>query len=333
MKDLAQELTRVGDVVIYRVLQKPDGWGVAVALFIVVAGDEWLIIDTGWDGPRGTHVWENAVKELVLSWKGLRRILVTHGHPDHIGLARALTELAGRPVALHPDVLTDVASYKEAATGILRTQFLVEAGYLHARNRDAAPNPYQVSSIVSAPTHIERLGGGDQVELGAAVMEVLFTPGHGRGHLCFMDSERRIAFTGDMVLPAIFPTISGTPWDEANPLKLYFESIAALDRSGVEVVLPSHGDPIEEPRRRIWETRQYFEHQLAHARQSLTLWDATTHQLAARQTFQGRRYSNLSPMGQVVALGEMRAYPELLEGEGEIRSSTEPSGARVYSLA
>jgi glyoxylase-like metal-dependent hydrolase (beta-lactamase superfamily II) len=332
-KELEPVLASLHGVRAYRLLQRPDGWGTNIAVFIVACGDEWLIVDTGWDGASGARAWQRAVEDLGLRWEGLRRILVTHGHPDHIGLARALSELSGVPATLHPDVLIDVASNGNAASDDAHRRFLIETGYLNPGDVKCVPNPHAIVGGFPSPSRVESIEGGSVVRLGSLSIEAVFTPGHGRGHLCFMDSERRFMFSGDMVLPGLFPTIPGTQEDEANPLRLYLRSLSTLELSGVEVLVPAHGDIIDDPCSRIAETRRYFEHQLALVRQSLTRGDATAHQLAGRQSFQGRPYERHSAVGQVVVLGEMRAYLQLLEAQGETRSWVEPSGTRVYALA
>ncbi len=72
---------------------------VFVSVYLVEGDEGWTIIDTGYDYPEGREVWESGVRQVGLDLdRDVGRIVVTHFHPDHLGLARWLQERSGAPV-------------------------------------------------------------------------------------------------------------------------------------------------------------------------------------------------------------------------------------------
>ncbi len=131
------------------------------------ATNEAAVIDPSWDG--------RAIHEAAMSqgWT-IGRILLTHAHFDHVGGLGELKELTGAPVAIHPDAVPMLERAPQAAA---MWGFTVE------------PPP--------APDHL--LSEGEMIEVGELRAEVLFTPGHAPGHVCFYLSDDGVIFDGDVL--------------------------------------------------------------------------------------------------------------------------------------
>ncbi len=149
----------------------------------------------------------------------VRAILLTHHHGDHAGGASALGRRLGLPIWAH------------AAT----------------------------AQRLAGHVHVDRwLEHGERIELDGPspiTVEAVHTPGHAPGHLCYLVREPNVLIAGDMV--AGIGTILVEPTD--GDMQLYLRSLEAMDQLQTDMLLPAHGDPIVEPRRRL---RFYIQHRL-----------------------------------------------------------------------
>jgi glyoxylase-like metal-dependent hydrolase (beta-lactamase superfamily II) len=207
------------------------------------------LIDTGLDIPPCREGWE-ALLSGPLAGRTVTRLICTHYHPDHIGLAGWLTERFGvalwmtREEWLFARMLTaDVrdAPPREAfaywrAAGWSEERIAAEAGKGWGR----------FSAMVSpVPVSFRRLADGDTLRIGARAWKVVTGNGHSPEHACLLDDRGGVLIAGDQVLPRITSNISlSLSEPEGDPLGDWLSSIAKLrGLPDTLFVLPSHGDP------------------------------------------------------------------------------------------
>jgi glyoxylase-like metal-dependent hydrolase (beta-lactamase superfamily II) len=94
------------------------------------------------------------------------------------------------------------------------------------------------------------LEGGETLTMGRRHLTVIWTPGHSPGHICLYDASARLLFGGDHVLPRITPNITLDPVSAPNPVGDYVASLRMVARLAVDLLLPAHGRPYSEMRKR-----------------------------------------------------------------------------------
>ena len=220
-----------------------------VNVWLLEDGDGVAIVDTGLDIPPCRHAWE-ALLAGPLAGRNISRIIVTHFHPDHLGLAGWLAERfetrlwMTRGEWLFARMLTtDIrdAPPPEAfaywrAGGWDEQRIAAEAGKGWGR----------FASVMSpVPISFVRMVEGDVLRIGRREWRVLIGSGHSPEHACLVDDSGGLMIAGDQVLPRITSNVSlSLSEPEADPLGDWLDSIAKLKRLPDSLfVFPSHGDP------------------------------------------------------------------------------------------
>ncbi|WP_297802803.1 MBL fold metallo-hydrolase [uncultured Brevundimonas sp.] len=220
-----------------------------INVYAIRDGDGWVIVDTGLDTPTTRADWERA---LAGSLQGLpvNRLIVTHMHPDHLGLAGWLTQVTGATFMIsrleYLSARMHVAEDMEGATP------QAEAFYRRQGWDDAAIERWKSRfgrmsrSVSPLPPQYARLSEGDVLTIGDDEWTVVIGEGHSPEHVCLWRKSDGVIIAGDQILPKISSNIG--VWDTepmADPLKDWLESLEALKQRLPSdlLVLPSHGEP------------------------------------------------------------------------------------------
>ncbi|MDH5749152.1 MAG: MBL fold metallo-hydrolase, partial [Rhodospirillales bacterium] len=208
----------------------------------------WTIIDTGIAKDDVKALWDRIFSRMFQG-KPLKRVIVTHAHPDHMGLAGWLTERFGVPLWTSfgewsfarmlsldkgPELLNKSRAFYRAA-GFDESQ-------MAAVDRRANPYPRRVSPI---PSTYVRISDGDEIAINGRPWRVIVGTGHSTEHACLYCDELKVLISGDQVLPEITPNIAVWPMEpEADPLRNYLESLHKFKPLPEDtLVLPSHKWP------------------------------------------------------------------------------------------
>jgi glyoxylase-like metal-dependent hydrolase (beta-lactamase superfamily II) len=196
----------------------------------------------------------------------LASITVTHLHRDHLGLAERLRDETGVPVALHREEQASLARLLEAAPRQVEMQAArAKAWGVPAERMPELAAAADRAASGGAESDFDAdvlLDDGDLLAVPGRRLRVVHTPGHTPGHLCLHDLDRGILFTGDHLLPSIYPGI-GLGGPAADPIGDYLRSldrVAALERaadSPVAAVFPGHGYRFAGLAERVEVTRQH----------------------------------------------------------------------------
>lgn len=282
---------------------------VFVSVYLLEGDDGWTIIDTGYDYPEGREVWESGVRQVGLDLdRDVGRIVVTHFHPDHLGLARWLQERSGRPVYM---LEGEIQHSREVWNNPDHASF---AGHLVSGGMDrtlAERAAAQMRAKLSLPGEVLPLQEGEKIEFGAGAARVLHAPGHADYQVMLYDEGRKILFSADHVMLEITPNIGLWPDTKGRPLARYLESLSSLRGLDADLVLPGHGPLFHDFSGRVDELLLHHEERLDLMQRALGD-EPRTPFAVSRELF---RYT-LSLYERCFALAETLAHLEYLVSEG-----------------
>lgn len=213
------------------------------------AGHGVAIVDTGLDLPDGRTAWE-ALFADALAGVRITRVIGTHCHPDHVGLAGWLCARDDAPLVMtRAEWLTARLLQIDARDEPPATAFAWwrMAGYDPAQIAAAAAQGWRRYARVTSPiaARCRILAHGDVVTIGARDWRVVIGHGHSPEHACLIDDAGGLMIAGDQVLPRITSNVSVSPAEpDGDPLGAWLASIERLRALDPALtVLPGHGEP------------------------------------------------------------------------------------------
>jgi glyoxylase-like metal-dependent hydrolase (beta-lactamase superfamily II) len=227
----------------------------AVNAYLIQGDRGWLLVDSGWNTNQAFSALGRQLGEVGIGFEDISRIVITHFHPDHYGLAGRVVELSGASVALHEVEKAFIDSrYVNMDSLLNETATLLRA---HGVPEPDLPNLQKASvgvrQFVLPVSPETTLHGGETIRQGRFDFEVVWTPGHSPGHVCLYERAKRMLISGDHVLPNTFPNVGLHPQSGDNPLGNYLHSLAAVDALDIDLVLPAHEHVFTSLRQRVRE--------------------------------------------------------------------------------
>ncbi len=286
-----------------------------VHAYLLEGADGWTLVDTGLALPATAETFERVARAL-----SIRRIAITHFHPDHVGGAqdaRAATGAAVHQGALDyeqcahvwgndgwPQVIADWFLRHGVPPAVANE--LLEAGSVYSQFIRYVPDP-------------EPLHAGDAID----GWDVIATPGHADGHLALVRDGVLIA--GDHVLPRITPAVGLYPDSRPDPLGDYLDSLERTAALGLRIALPGHGDPVEDPTGRCRALVEHHRLRLDETAAALRPEPRTGYDVS--YVLFG---AELAPAARRFAVAETLSHLERLVHEGRARRN-EASGGVSYT--
>jgi glyoxylase-like metal-dependent hydrolase (beta-lactamase superfamily II) len=229
----------------------------------------WTIVDCGIDSPPTREAWERVFAEQLRGLPVLR-VIVTHFHPDHFGLAHWLTakwdcRLWMSATDYH---LGKLASNSTVGMGgATAADFFGSHGLTDPDSLDKirARSSYFPSMVPAVPPAFRRLMDGDVIRIGGHDWRCIAGHGHSPEHISLHGESAGVLISGDMVLPRISTNVSVVDVEpEADPLRLYLDSLGRFDGLPADtLVLPAHGKPFKGLHQRIAQLRDHHDERLA----------------------------------------------------------------------
>ncbi len=303
--------------------RQPDADGALV--------DGWTIVDCCIDSAATRAQWEQVFANC-LEGLPILRVIVTHMHPDHIGLAHWLCE------RWNVRLWISATDYNVARVAVYDPQgFGGEAGadfyalhgaqdpsfLAHVRGRAS----YFPTLVPALPARFYRLMDGDILNIGGRAWRCISGYGHAPEHMALFCAELTTLISGDMVLPRISTNVSVHASEpEANPLRLFLDSLMRyLDLPESTLVLPSHGKPFTGLATRITQLQDHHRERLEEILQA-----AGDHALSAADTLPILFKRKLDTHQMTFAMGEALAHLHYLWMEGKLERFLDPGSVQRF---
>lgn len=244
--------------------------------------DGWTIIDCGISRDEVKATWEQ-VFENALDGLPVLRVLVTHMHPDHVGLAHWICTRWNAPlwmtmtdfaVARLWSRKTDQGETEGGSGGEGAVRHFARNGLmdLEAQEQVRQRHSYYSSLVPDVPETFVRIMHGDHIDIGGRDWRIIVGYGHAPEHAGLYSASLDVLIAGDMVLPRISTNVSVFAHEPmANPLPLYLKSLYEYDDLPQDtLVLPSHGRPFRGLHERIAQQHAHHAERLDELLQACT---------------------------------------------------------------
>jgi glyoxylase-like metal-dependent hydrolase (beta-lactamase superfamily II) len=300
-----------------------------INLWLLEDGEGFTLVDTGMNSPETRDIWEKNFIS-VLGGKPIKRVISTHFHPDHMGLAGWLCPrfgaelwaslgewLYGRMLAQDGGldyVDNHVEFYRKAGFSEDLLELLRQRGNSYA------------SRVVVPPPSFRRIVDGEKISIGNRVWRAIEGNGHAPEHISLYCQEEGLLLSGDQILPKISPIVGvWTQEPEADPLHLFIASLKRfMELPADTLVLPSHGLPFRGVGTRAEELAHHHDGRLAE-----TLAACAT-PITAYQLLRKLFTRELDQHEVFFACGESLAHLHYLMEEGRITREMNADGAHRY---
>ena len=300
-----------------------------INLWLLRDGAGWVIVDTGFANEGVREAWSIVLASLD---GPVTRLLVTHFHPDHLGLASWLMARTGAPLSMTTgEFLTAHAVWNEV--GGHGARYMVEQFRQHGLDQErltkfATRGSGYRKAVPELPEHYHRLKADDAVAVDGRQWRVMIGYGHAPEHMALYCAELGVLISGDMLLPRISTNISvfaATP--DADALGWYLDSLDHLAREipAESLVLPSHGLPFLGVQARVEALHAHHEERLLALEEACQ--NAPQSAAGLLETLFQRALDTHQTM---FAMGEAIAHLNHLEQAGRLSRSIDTDGVIRY---
>lgn len=283
-------------------------------------GPEPVLVDTGIKSEQGYEGLAAALRHHHLTFADLSRVIITHPHVDHCGLAARLCAESNATVWIYemgrPWLLDFMALWNQR-TAFYRDNFLYQLGLPEfARQLIIGYMTHIVQQTDSVPAdRLHSFGLDEPLMMGGLPWQVIHTPGHASMMTCFYQPETRQFISADMLLPKTPTPIVERPEDgaERSPsLPIYLESLARVEQLDIEWVYPGHGAPFTNHRALIAHQRQRIEQRKTECFELVRAGVNTVSDIVDKM------YAAYPPQIRFTALWMAVGYLDLLKAEGAV---------------
>ncbi len=301
-----------------------------INLWLLEDADGWTVVDTGMGMPQAQQVWEDL---FATHMRGLpiKRVIVTHMHPDHVGLAGWLVErfacelwMSRTEFLMCRNLVADTGRPAPQ----LAIDFYREAGF----DADALAL-YQSRFgdfgryITPLPGQFKRLADGQTIAINERYWQVVIGTGHSPEHVCLYCPALKLLISGDQVIPRISSNVSLFPTEpDSDPLSEWLASchkIRAQIPNDV-LVLPAHQEPFFGLHARLTQLLR------SHDRSLERLFDHLRQPRRALDCFSVLFKRSIRGPHVMLAVGETLAHLNCLIGRRMIAKSVDQAGVAWY---
>jgi glyoxylase-like metal-dependent hydrolase (beta-lactamase superfamily II) len=310
----------------------PTPFAVGRVNVYLIEDEPLTLVDAGPNSGSSLDVLERELATRGHAIADLERIVVTHQHIDHIGLVQILANRSGAEVVALDRLVPFLEQYREeaAAEDDFATATMLRHGISEEVARALASVSLAFRAWGSGASVSRALHDGETLTFAGRSLEVLFRPGHSATDTVFHDPERRLLIGGDHLLGAISsnPLISrpgpGDGGERRRALIEYLDSLRQTREMDLSMVLPGHGDPIE-------DHRTLIDRRLAlHARRADKILALVAERPRSAHEVAQALWGDIAVTQAFLTLSEVLGHTDILLAEGRVAEEDDGAGHVVF---
>jgi glyoxylase-like metal-dependent hydrolase (beta-lactamase superfamily II) len=289
-----------------------------VNAYLLSDREDLTLVDCGiFDPSKDDGGWSElvaAVEACEVEVGQINRLVVTHPHIDHYGMADKMVKDLGCELVMHDSSREELNFYVDPSDMIDRLkEMLIDHGVEPEDVGELAQfEDWRgfISGVVYATKEVK---GDETFKCGERTWQVVYTPGHSRSHICLWSAEDRILISGDHLLPTITPHIDFRRGIDTDPLGEFLDSLKKIERLDPTMVLPGHGRPFDDGAERARVNARHHDRRLGSILQIIRREPHTASEIT--EEIWGEALLNFQKR---LALGEALAHIAYLVHQGEV---------------
>ena len=289
-----------------------------------------ILIDAGMNFPNWKRIFFSELQKLNLSIKDIDYLIITHDHPDHVGLMQEIKHENPNIQLLMHEITHDVIKWmtdpKNDEEIKNNAEELTSRTIKYGITEEMTKNMFGFSAGMhkmipyTKPDRI--LNDNDEITFDSTKLKFVWTPGHSLGHICVFEEDNRHLFAGDHILSRITPNIGTSmmnpstekKYDFTNILDWYLKSLDKIDDLNSKIIFPAHQEVIYDPHQRILEMKKHHETRLSEVLKMIENKPLTPYRIS--QLHFG---DDLDGLNTLLALSEILSHLIYLENQGKIK--------------
>ena len=305
-----------------------------INIYLIEDNEGWFVIDTGPESDENRELWKTLLQNLPGKAK-ITGILVTHSHPDHIGLAGWLQDYCAVPLYISEKEMLQAENEQNHRSAkdyddLNRFYQQMDASL---DDMEGVKEGWSFLDLLYGPlpTEVIIVKSGDTIQIGGQSWHLWSGSGHSIEHLCLQNASGDILISGDQIIAHITPYVGISYMSqEADPLSGWFYSLNNMLEwiSTKALVLPAHNKPFFDGSKRVQAVIEHHNLSLQKLLNSLT----QRHTVSTLSTVLG--WGKKRGFARCLALEETFAHVTFLVNTGQVVcDDSDPSGVLRYHLA
>jgi len=306
--------------------------------YLTESDNGWAVIDLGIDIPQTRELWKEAIKIAGITFSSIKKIIITHCHPDHLGAAAWMQQMTGAPVFMSGKD-SDIGSiyafpkgnkYEYYKNAISKKADMEDFGEDKVRRLviDWCDN---VVPFFPEPENIKILSDDEEIILNGNLYRVKIFSGHSDGQVTLWCKENRTLFSGDIFTEKGYLHFADWPHtNNDNPLNDFLSSLDKIEQMDPSIIYTGHGKP-------VISYKEIFS-KLRHRHDKLLgIFESSVKEPVTA----GKIYEGIFPVPQTgeladyihthrILLGEAKGYLNYLVGRGRLSVKTEGGKVLYY---
>jgi len=288
----------------------------SINVYFVRCPDGFLLLDCGLKTQACREKLAAALARIGITWRDVRRLVISHMHPDHFGLMAEVKELSGAEVLMHRvEAAHLLPRWRDRGVVGRHWEWLAEHGVPASDSEEIGQASVGVAEFVETAEADRVLEDGDRLAVEGGELEVLWMPGHSPGLLTLYWRERRLYFSSDHIIEKITPNIGLFSNAQGDPLADYLRSLDRLRSIEIDQILPSHGHPFNGHHEWIAATERHHRERCGRMLAAVAEAARTAYEIVPFEWGE-----HLSPLNERFAVAETLAHLEYMRRRGEVES-------------